>query len=214
MALDVRMETFSCLHCCSACDLLHLAILAHLPACNLLQLHFSTDAQPVPAMQPALPTLHSLTETVHNCPCRLATLYPRNLLVAAVQSRPFIAKLEQAFAAFMADRDHQRHALAPMPHKERALVHQLASLYNFTSCSFKQEPARYVSLFKTAASGQPEMCGDQPVHVFGLGSEIGLLPAGPRPCDKCCPYACRGIMQLNGLPGTSALCGSSPRGLV
>eukprot|EP00891_Asterochloris_glomerata_P004258 jgi/Astpho2/4258/Aster-x0199 len=88
---------------------------------------------------------------------RLATLYPRSLLVAAVQSRPFIAKLEQAFAAFLADKDHQRHGLEAMPHKDRTLVHQLASIYNFTSCSFKQEPARYVSLFKTAASGQPEM---------------------------------------------------------
>ena len=91
--------------------------------------------------------------------------------MAAVQSRPFIAKLEQAFAAFLADKDHQRHALAAMPHKERALVHQLASLYNFTSCSFKQEPARYVSLFKTAASGQPEMCGDLPMHVWGWAVE-------------------------------------------
>ena len=116
---------------------------------------------------------------MHNCPCRLAILYPRNLLVAAVQSRPFIAKLEQAFAAFLADKDHQRHALAPMPHKERALVHQLASLYNFTSCSFKQEPARYVSLFKTAASGQPEMCGDLPVHVLGLAVKQGCSRLAP-----------------------------------
>lgn len=112
-----------------------------------------------------------MVHLLHDCPCRLATLYPRSLLVAAVQSRPFIAKLEQAFAAFLADKDHQRHGLEAMPHKERTLVHQLASIYNFTSCSFKQDPARYVSLFKTAASGQPEMCGVLPVHVWCLAVE-------------------------------------------
>ena len=116
---------------------------------------------------------------MHNCSCRLATLYPRNLLIAAVNSRPFIAKLEQVFAAFLADKGQQRHGLPAMPHKERTLVHQLASLYNFTSCSFKQEPARYVSLFKTAASGRPELCAHLPVHVWGLAVKYGLLRAGP-----------------------------------
>lgn len=98
--------------------------------------------------------------------------YSPALLAAAKKDPLFFEGLEAEWGAFLADPARQRLVLAPMPHKQRALVHEYAEEgWGFTSSSNGQEPQRAVTLFKAPATGEQHMV----VFVcWGVGGLVGL----------------------------------------
>ena len=63
--------------------------------------------------------------------------------------------VERQLASFLSAKGSKRQSLPAMPRHQREVVHALAEQYGMASSSYKQEPLRYVELFKLPASSIP-----------------------------------------------------------
>ena len=86
--------------------------------------------------------------------CRTPT-YSSLLLTYAWSNKDWVQTLERQLAAFLTAQGSKRHSLPAMPRSQREVVHHLAEQYGLASSSYKQEPLRYVELFKLPASSIP-----------------------------------------------------------
>ena len=75
--------------------------------------------------------------------------------LAVARAQPtWVASIEELLASFIAG-GKRRESLPPMPKVQRAIVHELATLYGLATASYDNEPRRHVDLFRTGNSFLP-----------------------------------------------------------